>query len=345
MWTGREKPSLWTGEERELLRKTLRNITIVAAAGCLLLILDLTVSRHAGSLDMIHRDGHIWLVRPAAGDDPGHVTLRARVRSGKVIVERDLQITLSPRREEGVENEEGEATGWEAGTPSEEERLSGELSALVSGLNDDRTKGTVRLPEKLSGGESVGWSLRRSSNAFGILGFTAATIILLYRKRFSTLEKARCREREDILRELPEFINQLVLLLGAGLVLTRAFERTVEEGMRFREAEESYFYRQMSAICDSVKNTNGSLAAEFRDFAKASGVGELMRIGNIIYDNLSKGSSLNEKLERESEALWGARRRRHEERGRLAETKMTLPLAIFLAVLIIITVSPALLQL
>ncbi len=43
--------------------------------------------------------------------------------------------------------------------------------------------------------------------------------------------------------------------------------------------------------------------------------------------------------------LWLERKKSCEERGRLAETKLTLPLMIFLMVLIVITVAPALMEL
>ncbi len=70
-----------------------------------------------------------------------------------------------------------------------------------------------------------------------------------------------------------------------------------------------------------------------------------MRISNIISDNISKGVELTHKLQRESEILRINRKRACEERGRIAETRLTLPLTIFLLVLIVITVSPALLEL
>ena len=70
-----------------------------------------------------------------------------------------------------------------------------------------------------------------------------------------------------------------------------------------------------------------------------------MRVSNIINDNINKGVELTDKLQAESEILWLNRKKSCEEKGRLAETKMTLPLMLFLMVLIIITVAPALLEL
>ena len=84
---------------------------------------------------------------------------------------------------------------------------------------------------------------------------------------------------------------------------------------------------------------------ELREFARKSGIKELIRVANIICDNVSKGTGLTEKLQAESEILWMNRKKNCEERGRLAETKLTLPLVIFLLVLIVITIAPALLEL
>jgi hypothetical protein len=179
--------------------------------------------------------------------------------------------------------------------------------------------------------------------------------VLIYVRRFDPLEKIRLQQRESVRRQLPEFINRLVLLLGAGLVLSSAFEKIVEENQTANAAvpsaqKEDYFYRCMGDIYVRIKETNGSMAKEFRAFAR-SGMGlgegdrELMRISNIISDNISKGVELADKLQSESEMLWLSRKRSSEERGRLAETKLTLPLTVFLLVLVVVTVSPALLEL
>jgi dynactin complex subunit len=101
----------------------------------------------------------------------------------------------------------------------------------------------------------------------------------------------------------------------------------------------------MRDIYDTVHNTNGSMSTEFRNFAKESGIRELLRLSNIIEDNIHKGAALSEKLEAESENLWISRKKACEEKGRLSETKMTVPLMMFLMVLIVITVAPAMIEL
>jgi hypothetical protein len=128
------------------------------------------------------------------------------------------------------------------------------------------------------------------------------------------------------------------------MVLNSALEKTIEESRVF-EAKNDYFSEKMEEMYSLVKNANGSMQQELRSFAKESGVKELMRISNIVSDNINKGVELAQKLQNENELLWIARKKSCEERGKLAETKLTLPLVIFLAVLIVVVVSPALIEL
>ena len=133
-------------------------------------------------------------------------------------------------------------------------------------------------------------------------------------------------------------------------MLSAAFEHIIEESRQTESLAGDYFYSCMAEIDHKIRETNSSLEKEFRAFARSSecsgkGSRELMRISNIISDNISKGAELTDKLQSESEALWLSRKSDSEERGRLAETKLTMPLTVFLLVLVVVTVSPALLEL
>ena len=169
--------------------------------------------------------------------------------------------------------------------------------------------------------------------------------LLIYKRSTNPIKQLLKARNASITRQLPEFVNKLVLLLNAGLVLSAAFDRTVEESLNSRSSEDDYFYSKLREISKNMKEMNSPLNTEFRAFAKESGHSGLMRISNILSDNINKGVELTEKLQTESEVLWINRKRDCEERGRISETKLTLPLVLFLLVLIVITVSPALLEL
>ncbi|MBE6030451.1 MAG: type II secretion system F family protein [Clostridiales bacterium] len=155
------------------------------------------------------------------------------------------------------------------------------------------------------------------------------------------IEKKNAKKQEEevkkvILLELPEFTNKLVLLLNAGLVLRSAIETIAEED------SESVLCRELRNISIKMKNVNSTFEDEFRNFARRIGLRELLRLSNIFSDNIDKGSELVKKLDIEASFMWQMSRKQVEERGRIAESKLTFPMALMLLSLILITAAPAL---
>jgi len=227
---------------------------------------------------------------------------------------------------------------------SQEDLLDYEIRSLTDSFNKNRSKTQIVLPDRLESGEKISWEKDPQNNTVVILMSMFLLITLIYITRFDPLKKMQTARETSVMSHLPEFINRLVLLLNAGMVLNSAFEKTVEESLKFGP-QNDYFNDKMNEIYLSIKNANGVMHQELKCFAKDSGIKEMIRISNIISDNVNKGVELTQKLQNENQILWTTRKKCCEERGRLAETKLTLPLLIFLIVLIVIVVSPALLEL
>lgn len=325
----------------KLDNKFIKKLAVVVIAGLILLCADLLVSRQNSGITIVQDEKGIYFLRPDEDDGSGHISLRARVNTENGSYDKRYDVVLDPH----MATDYDAGSGDKGSSMSAEELIAYEMRGIISGLNDDSTIRKVMLPEKLSNGDTITWSVERSSHTALILFTTGMICLLLFHGRNAPLRRKREAELYSITKQLPEFINRLVLLLNAGLVLNTAFERTVEESLRFNNHSNDYFTAKMRELYIRVKQTNGSVSREFRDFAKAAGTNDLIRISNILSDNISKGVELTNKLQRESEILRTNRKRACEERGRIAETRLTLPLTIFLLVLIAITVSPALLEL
>lgn len=326
-------------EKKILKEKAKKQILLAAVLGFVLIIADIAVSFSSNDVKMVKSNGHLYMVRPAENSETAHVQLKAKVLGERELFEKNFSIALEPYGEERKKNKEKEQS------LTYEEKTELELKRMVSGFNDDSKAKHIELPSKLESGEKILWEKQRSSNTAAIMAVTLLLMVAIYKNRFSALEKKKREEQQSVIRQLPEFVNRLVLLMNAGLVINTAFEKAVKESMEFSRKENDYFYENMKSIYMSVKTANGSMHREFRAFAKSSGIKELMRISNIISDNISKGVELTQKLQSESEILWLNRKKSCEERGRLAETKLTFPLVIFLMVLVMITIAPALLEL
>ena len=320
----------------------IKKMLFVVLAGLLLIAVDFAAGSGGSDLLYKDKDGTLLLLRPDEGESAGHVCLKAKVKSGERDYETNYDIRVEAFSEDGGSADEDEA---EPTAASSEDLTAYELRSAVSGINDDISVRKVTLPSRLSTGEKIYWSAERKTNTVPLLFLIMLTCFLIYRSSSTPIIKLQKAKRESITRYLPEFVNQLVLLLNAGLVLSAAFEKTVEESLHSRSLDNDYFYSKLREISTNMKEMNSPLNAEFRSFAKESGHSGLMRISNILSDNINKGVELTDKLQLESEVLWMNRKRDCEERGRLSETKLTLPLVLFLLVLIVITVSPALLEL
>ena len=163
---------------------------------------------------------------------------------------------------------------------------------------------------------------------------------MIKRLKLEKEKRRRRKEEEDvkkhILMELPEFTNKLVLLLNAGLVLRSAIEIIAEE------ESDSILSRELRSITLNMKSVNSTFEDEFRNLARKTGLRELLRLSNIFTDNIDKGSELVKKLDIEASFMWQMSKKQVEERGRIAESKLTFPMALMLLSLILVTSAPAL---
>lgn len=160
----------------------------------------------------------------------------------------------------------------------------------------------------------------------------------------SKQKKLREAQRTEILYTLPGFLNQLLLLVGSGMVLTDALRRIADGYMALPPKEQNYFTESFTQLWQERARTGESLLTAFRRFSRFSHVKELNRVTGILEENQTKGSALWEKLQEQSEALWTARKQIALARIRMAESKMSFPLGIFLIALIMMTAAPAMLQ-
>lgn len=331
LYGGKDCEEKIENSQKKLLLKCIAVILLL----CVAVALDFSSRDKSPEGLVVDSAGRILEIKrpdPETGSISFSTEVEIQGKDGKETQE--LYITIEPAGQQ----DEGEDIQVEK---SQAEQRQDELRAFVSSINADTTARKVKLPDHLETGETLTWNQVSDSNLplYLILALTVG--LLFYKLRFYEIEKEEKQAKESIIRELPEFINKLVLLLNAGVVLNTAFLKVIDDRMKANPPP-SYFYSQMEQISRSIKEANGSLHLELREFAKRSSVKELMRVSNIICDNISKGADLVDKLRKENELLWFSRKQQSEEKGRLAETKLTMPLVILLSVLIMVTITPAL---
>ncbi|MDR1778837.1 MAG: hypothetical protein LBR14_03685 [Clostridiales Family XIII bacterium] len=276
---------------------------------------------------VIRSTGEVNFLTGKAGDE---VTLTAYLRKGDVTDSVKIPVTLG-----------------EAGAGFDLKRgLSESVDAAVESLRTAGAEtGAVSLPEETETGVQFTWRKPSQSSILLAAPLIALCAYFLYRRRNKPIEKAIEERREEIKTEFPDFLGKLILLLQAGLVATSAISRIASDYLLTRRAgEEKAFYEELLIIDRNAKASNTSLCAEFTDFAGRCSLREVQRFSAILSDNIDKGAALSEKLAQEHDTLWDARKKAAEEKGNLAETKLTFPMVLQLLVIILITVAPAAVQ-
>ena len=224
--------------------------------------------------------------------------------------------------------------------------LEERLSNAIENVEEGPAVGTrLTLPKTLGEEVRIRWIEKEKNPLPELLLLFVVVFGIIYRLRYKTAENEVKTDQKAILNDLPDFTNKLLLLLSAGLVSESAIRKITTDYRKRCSKKQKPLYEGFCEIEQRMQLTNASFLKEFSDFAQKSGVRELIRLQTIISENMYIGNSLSEKLETEAAMLWFYKKKSVEERGQLAETKLTFPLLLQLIILMMITLAPVFLKL
>ncbi|MBO5550734.1 MAG: type II secretion system F family protein [Lachnospiraceae bacterium] len=147
------------------------------------------------------------------------------------------------------------------------------------------------------------------------------------------------REREMLL-DYPEIVSKLTLLIGAGLTLRAAFEKVASDYKNRTCGRKSYACEEMLITVHRMKSGVSEYEA-YLDFGKRCAVRRYIKLGALFSQNIKKGSSgLLTELEKEVREAFEERKVNARKRGEEAGTKLLLPMAMMLSVVMIVIIVP-----
>lgn len=162
-------------------------------------------------------------------------------------------------------------------------------------------------------------------------------LALLLDKELNDKIEAR---RLSIQIDFPEFINKLLLLVNAGMTISRAWEKIIGENKK-----KTALYDELNVSMAEVRAGKPEAAA-YEDFARRCKVREIIRFVSVIILNLRKGGAeVVPTLRAQSDECWEMRKNAARRLGEQASTKLLLPMAIMLLGIIMVVALPAVLQL
>ncbi len=227
--------------------------------------------------------------------------------------------------------------------------LDGQLDAISRKIKakdqSSRTKSKFKLPDEVA---SMNLIWKKKMNYRGlqliILGLLAVAGIQIGRKQDDKkVAAALAKEKEH---DHPIILSQLSLLMGAGMSFRKALERITAKyvlSMKNGAPQRAGFDEILKTYRKMADGRSEIQALE--ELGKSCESKEYRKLSMMLIQNLRKGSKdLLDSLEKEEKYAFEMRKQRAIRAGEEASTKLLVPMAGMLFIVIVILVVPAIMQ-
>lgn len=203
------------------------------------------------------------------------------------------------------------------------------------------TEEYVELPREVDGQQLIFYQpMERRS--LGVLLWGILFSVLIWCMDGQSRKDREKKREEQMMRDYPEVIGKLNLLLGAGFTVKNAWKKILDDyekqkdiqGMRYVYEEMANTYREMQS---------GILEAEcYEHFGRNCKLKSYRKLGALLSQNLRKGTKgLSGLLNLEAIQAYEERKMRAKRLGEEAETKLLMPMFLMLTVVLVIVIVPA----
>lgn len=227
------------------------------------------------------------------------------------------------------------------GRTQEEKELAAFENFLMEKEEEQKYSEVFILPEEFEG-KTLTYSADRgrSSLMFPLLGILAA--ILLPLKDRQREQEAKKKRECQMMMDYSEILSRLVVFLGAGLPVRKAWAKIVEDYRRTEEkAGKRAAYEEMAAAYYLMQRGVPEIRA-YSEFGNRCRVLPYRKLAGILEQNVKNGSkSLTPVLEAEMEAAFEQRKNLARRLGEEASTKLLLPLFMMLLIVMVMITVPA----
>ncbi|MCR4437126.1 MAG: type II secretion system F family protein [Clostridiales bacterium] len=170
--------------------------------------------------------------------------------------------------------------------------------------------------------------------------FCAALEAALFYAADRQLDNQLKKRARSIQLEFPEFLNKLVLLVNAGLSVLGSIQKIVRDNKK-----ENPLYEELAIAINEI-NTGKSQIQAYEDFAKRCRQQEITTFVTTLIQNMKRGNDeMVPVLRMLSMNSWENRKLVARRLGEEASTKLILPMMIVFIAILIMVMTPAVLQL
>lgn len=222
----------------------------------------------------------------------------------------------------------------------EEEALEKQLELMLKTENEQSGE-TFLLPVQAEN-RTLTWSFPKETDGKGILLASVICSALLLWRGKQQAEKKKQERKRQLLRDYPDLLSKLTLLLGAGVSMRRAMQRIALDYEAFREGSDiRYAYEEIRIVCKEMEQGIPERIA-YQRMGERCGLLQYRTFAALLVQNLQKGSPGMAELLQE-EAMKAQYQRQDQARilGEQASAKLLIPMVFMLLVVFVILIVPA----
>lgn len=219
------------------------------------------------------------------------------------------------------------------------------LQMIVDQVQDGKflSEDTLALPTETGLGEKIQW--KRQQDSSEVVWISLGVMLLVFclwrqDREYKQLMKDR---QQKIQHVYPEFINELVILVGAGLSLPAAWKRIGQDYQRKRQEgyEINPLYEEVYRESKELES-GSSMREVLEEFTVQIRFKEARRFAILLVQNLKRGDAfLISRLKELNQEAWEIRKKQVRAKSEEADTKLLIPLMLMLVVILIIVLAPA----
>lgn len=195
---------------------------------------------------------------------------------------------------------------------------------------ESRAKQYLKLPDNIDG-KQVKYREENISLPYIVIGIVLFLPIIVIFLMEENLKKKIAKREKELRLDYPEFVEQFVLLIGAGLNIRGAWQKITEDYVRMGKQKRYVQEEMIVSIRDMEHGMSEARAYEL--FGKRTGLLQYMKFCTLIVQNLRKGSDdLLRVLDYEIADAFRERKENAKALGEEAGTKLLLPMMLMLIV-------------
>ncbi len=213
------------------------------------------------------------------------------------------------------------------------------IKSVEEAILSSRSKEQILLPDKLKEYELV-WreNINSSTSVLLILGILSS--FLVYIAMDKDLEHKVEKRKEQLLLDYPEMVHKFTLYVGAGMSLSSAWTKIVQEYINSNKRKR-YLYEEMLLTHKELTLGRSEVIA-YESFGRRLKLLPFLKFSSLLAQNATIGTAtLLAQLELEVADAFIERKELAKKLGEEAGTKLLLPMMIMLFIVLLIIIVPA----